>query len=212
MLKPYRELVKLDVTPYCDLRKAKDEQNRTIEVPYLNWARCKQLLHENGAEDVWFEPIKDSSGSYLFESKSVSNKDGRTCGCYFVSVRIHIDDIEFTQDSPLLNGSIVVYDDTLNQLRIANAHARAFVKGVAIHTGLGFSLWMKEDMDISEDLSIHSAFAIKKRIEQAITEKMKRGMDWPDILGSIGVSEKWFKNMVRALEESYKFEQRLSQL
>ena len=50
MLKPYSELVKIDVLPYCDKREAKDDKGRKVQVPYLNWATCKNLLHENGAE------------------------------------------------------------------------------------------------------------------------------------------------------------------
>src|SRR5699024_378236 len=125
----------------CDKREAKDDRGHKVQVPYLNWATCKNLLHENGAESVYFVPLKAPNGSYLFMSAEVENKDGRRTGCWFVSVEIHIDGRTFTMDMPLMNGSLVVYEDTLNQLRISNAHARAFVKGVAIHTGLGFSLW-----------------------------------------------------------------------
>lgn len=144
MLKPYNELVQVDVLPRCDYREAKDERGQKVKVPYLNWAVCKSMLHENGAETVYYTPLKTPEGSYLFGSREVANKDGRKTGCWFVSVEVHIDDLTFTMDMPLLNGSLVVYEDTLNQARISNAHARAFVKGVAIHTGLGFKLWMNE--------------------------------------------------------------------
>ena len=50
MLKNYDELVKIDVTPYCDLRDAKDDKGKPIKVPYLNWAKCKELLHENACD------------------------------------------------------------------------------------------------------------------------------------------------------------------
>ena len=84
MLKPYSELVKIDVLPYCDKREAKDDKGRKVQVPYLNWATCKNLLHENGAESVYFVPIKALNGSYLFMSAEVENKDGRRTGCLFV--------------------------------------------------------------------------------------------------------------------------------
>lgn len=152
MLKPYNELVQVDVLPRCDYREAKDERGQKVKVPYLNWAVCKSMLHENGAETVYYTPLKTPEGSYLFGSREVANKDGRKTGCWFVSVEVHIDDLTFTMDMPLLNGSLVVYEDTLNQARISNAHARAFVKGVAIHTGLGFKLWMNEkDTDPAPD-------------------------------------------------------------
>ena len=202
MLKPYRELVKIDVLPFCDKREAKDDRGKKVQVPYLNWATCKNLLHENGAESVYFVPLKAPNGSYLFMSAEVENKDGRRTGCWFVSVEIHIDDRTFTMDMPLMNGSLVVYEDTLNQLRIANAHARAFVKGVAIHTGLGFSLWCtdKDTEPDPDDLSGHSIIAIKRRIETELTAKMQRGMDMDDILSAIGINRRQFDNTMKAID------------
>lgn len=202
MLKPYSELVKIDVLPYCDKREAKDDRGHKVQVPYLNWATCKNLLHENGAESVYFVPLKAPNGSYLFMSAEVENKDGRRTGCWFVSVEIHIDDRTFTMDMPLMNGSLVVYEDTLNQLRISNAHARAFVKGVAIHTGLGFSLWCtdKDTEQDPDDLSGHSIVAIKRRIETELTAKMQRGMDVDDILSAIGINRRQFDNTMKAID------------
>ena len=202
MLKPYSELVNIDVLPFCDKREAKDDRGKKVQVPYLNWATCKNLLHENGAESVYFVPLKAPNGSYLFMSAEVENKDGRRTGCWFVSVEIHIDDRTFTMDMPLMNGSLVVYEDTLNQLRIANAHARAFVKGVAIHTGLGFSLWCtdKDTEPDPDDLSGHSIMAIKRRIETELTAKMQRGMDMDDILSALRINRRQFDNTMKAID------------
>ena len=193
MLKKFDELYKIDVMPFCDLKDGKDDKGKAIKIPYLNWAKCVTLLHENGAETVYFTPLRNDEGSYLFTSRDVHNKDGRTTGCYFVSVEIHIDDLVFTQDLPLLNGNLVVYDDTLNQLRISNAHARAFVKGVAIRTGLGFSLWAEDDEGekaVGEDLSIHNIDKVRQRIEQTLTDKLKRGMTKGEIADKCGLKEK----------------------
>lgn len=214
MLKPYNELVKIDVLPFCDKRDAKDDKGRKVQVPYLNWATCKNLLHENGAESVYFIPLKAPNGSYLFMSAEVENKDGRKTGCWFVSVEIHIDDRTFTMDMPLMNGSLVVYEDTLNQLRIANAHARAFVKGVAIHTGLGFSLWCsdKDTEQDPDDLSGHNILAIKRRIETELTAKMQRGMDMDDILSSIGINRRQFENTMKAIDNIYWLESQILKL
>ena len=193
-LKPYSELVKLNVLPYCDHREAKDDRGKKILVPYLNWAKCVELLHENGAETVYYTPLRGPDGSYLFPSASVENKDKRRTGCWFVSVKIHIDDLTFTMDMPLLNGSLMVYEDTLNQLRIANCHARAFVKGVAIRTGLGFNLWISDkDTDPApDDLSGHSILAVKQRVEQLITAKLQNGIDMEDMYRALGISKKRF--------------------
>ena len=211
----YKELSKVDVLPFCDYRKAKDDKGKTIDVPYLNWAKCIELLHQYGADTVYFTPLKAPNGSYLFESKVVNNKDGRTTGCYFVSVEIHIDDSVFTMDMPLLNGSIVVYDDTLNQLRISNCHARAFVKGVAIHTGLGFSLWVSDkDSDAdNDDLSGHNIYAIKQRIEMLITAKMSTGgMSQKELFDVINISEKQFNLIMKAFDNIAILEERLRRI
>lgn len=201
-LKPYQELVKLDVLPFCEMREAKDDRGKKISVPYLNWAKCKELLHENGAETVYYTPLRGPDGSYLFPSCSVANKDGRRTGCWFVSVEIHIDDLVFTMDTPLMNGSLMVYEDTLNQLRIANCHARAFVKGVAIRTGLGFQLWCTEkDTDPApDDLSGHSIYAIKTRVEQLITARLQGGMSMPDILASVGINQRQLDKIMAAFQ------------
>ena len=214
MLKPYSELSKIDVLPFCDKREAKDDKGRKIQVPYLNWATCKALLHEFGAETVYFLPIKSPDGSYLFTSAAVENKDGRKTGCWFVSVEIHIDDMTYTMDMPLMNGSLVVYEDTLNQLRIANAHARAFVKGVAIYTGLGFSLWSgdKDTEPDTDDLSGHDIMAIKRRIEMTITAKMQKGMDMDYILSAIGINLKQLNNTIRAIDNIQWLENQLRAL
>lgn len=214
MIKPYNELVKIDVLPFCDKREAKDNNGKKIDVPYLNWAKCKQLLHENGAESVYYIALKDQSGSYVFCSKEVQNKDGRKTGCYFVSVEIHVDDKVFTMDMPLMNGALVVYEDTLNQLRIANCHARAFVKGVAIHTGLGFGLWAQDqDTDSApDDLSGHSIFAIKQRIEQLITVKLQNGLDMREMLAIIDMNEKTFQNTMKAIDNIALLEKRIRAL
>lgn len=214
MLKPYSELVKVDVLPFCDHRKAKDDQGKQIDVPYLNWAKCVELLHENGAETVYYIPLKAPDGGYLFSSKTVQDKNGRTTGCYFVSVEVHIDDLTFTMDMPLMNGSLVVYDDTLNQLRISNCHARAFVKGVAIRTGLGFSLWAgdKDTDSAPDDLSAHNIFAIKQRIEMLITAKIQGGLSMDDILGELGIRQKQFDNIMGWFGAISNFESQLKSL
>ena len=141
-LLPFEELIKVDVRPFCETRKAKDDNGNMVDIPYLNWAKCVKLLHENGAKDVWFTPrVCPETKTYLWPQADVTTRKGYKTQCWFVSVEIHIDELVFNMDTPLLNGALVVYEDTLNQLRISNAQARAFVKGVALRTGLGFDLW-----------------------------------------------------------------------
>ena len=198
MLKPYSELRKIDVAPFCDKRDSKDENGKKIEVSYLNWAKCKDLLHENGAEVVYFEPlINPTTGSTLFmtDIPFVDSK-GNKNRCFEVRVKIVIDDLEFVQNYPLLNGMYVVREDTVNQLRLSNAQARAFVKGVAIRTGLGFSLWLQGDettqADGEENLYFHNILKIKERVERLITMKMDGGLSIADICKKIGINEDQF--------------------
>ena len=94
MLKPFSELVQLDVRPYCSFRDAKDERGNTIKVPYLSWAKCAQLLHENGAESVFYAPVPcPGTGTYLWPQMRVETSKGRVTQCWFVRVEIHIDDL-----------------------------------------------------------------------------------------------------------------------
>lgn len=109
MLKSFDELIQVDVKPFCDLRDAKDEKGNVIKVPYLSWAKCAKLLHENGASSVWYAPRRcPETNTYLWPQAKITTSKGRTTECWFVSVEIHIDDLEFSYDMPLLNGSLVV--------------------------------------------------------------------------------------------------------
>lgn len=192
MLKPFSELYAIDVLPFCEKRKAKDDNGKQIEVPYLNWARCKMLLHENGADNVWFEPCVNANGSSLFMSDQVfTDSKGNTNRCYEVRVKIVIDDLEFEAQYPLMNGSNPVKDNSLTQQRVWNAQTRAFVKGVAIRTGLGFKLWLDDsDGDPGEeDLNRHNIFAIRERMQQQCTALVKKGMTTKEIAQKIGINE-----------------------
>ena len=193
-IKPYSEMRKIEVLPHCDLREAKDDKGKKIQVPYLNWAKCKDLLHENGAEVVYFEPCTNANGSSLFMSDQVfMDKNDITNRCYEVRVKIVIDDLEFEAQYPLMNGSNPVKDNSMTQQRLWNAQARAFVKGVAMRTGLGFGLWVSgdemDDKKPEEDLSYHNVFAIRERMQQKCTELVKRGMTTKEISGALGINE-----------------------
>ena len=139
MLKPYNELRKIDVRPYCEERDG---------LLYLNWAKCIDLLHENGAEKVFWTPIPDEkTGSSLrMVEKVFSDSKNNTNQCYETRIRVVIDDNEYEMQSPVMNGSNPVKDNSMSQQRVWNSMCRSFVKCVAIQTGLGFNLWLKEEM------------------------------------------------------------------
>lgn len=138
MLKSYEELRKIDVTPFCEDRDG---------FSYLNWAKCIELLHDNGAERVYFEPIPDekTGNSLRMTENTFADKSGNTNRCYETRIKVVIDDMTFEMQTPVMNGTNPVKDNSMNQNRVWASMCRAFVKGVAIHTGLGFSLWLKEE-------------------------------------------------------------------
>ena len=216
MLKSWNEMRKIDVLPYCDQREAKDDKGHTIKVPYLNWAKCKELLHQNGAELVYFEPCVNANGSSLFMSDQVfCDSKGNTNRCYEVRVKITIDDLEFEAQYPLMNGSNPVKDNSLTQQRLWNAQTRAFVKGVAMRTGLGFGLWL-DDMDNKDDgeddLSRHSIWAIKERMQIAYTNAIKKGMSTKDIAAAVNKTEDEVKLLFTYFDQLNRFEQELNAL
>lgn len=215
LTKTFSELAKMDIREHCDYRETKDDNGKKIQVPYLNWAKCKMLLHENGAETVYFEPlINKKTGSTLFMSDIPFGDPDKPNHCFEVRVKIVIDDKEYIQNYPLMNGVFVVRDETLNQLRLSNAQARAFVKGVAIHTGLGFNLWLNDEnggySDEQEDLSVHKILKIKERVQKLITVKMMNGLSQDDIAEALGVTVDEFKsymayyNILNRLENAIK--------
>jgi hypothetical protein len=217
MLKPYAEMRKIDVLPHCEMREAKDDKGRKIEVPYLNWAKCKELLHQNGAEVVYFEPCTNEKGSSLFMSDAeFVDKNGITNRCYEVRVKIVIDDLEFEAQFPLMNGSNPVKDNSLTQQRVWNAQTRAFVKGVAMRTGLGFGLWLTDDTGIEQepedDLTKHHLKAIKERMEQEVTSLMKKGLTLADIAKAVGLDEEVFRSKFSYFAELSKIEKKMLEL
>ena len=142
-LKSYEEMRKIDVKPYCEQRDGLD---------YLNWAMCMKLLHENGAEEVRWLPIPDpATGSSLRMSNvEFVDKNGIKNRCYETRIEVFIDGKRYEMQTPVMNGSNPVKDNSMSQQRVWNSMCRAFVKCVAINTGLGFDLWLKEEYNKME--------------------------------------------------------------
>lgn len=216
MLKSFKELRAIDVTPYCDMREAKDDKGKTIQVPYLNWAKCKDLLHQNGAEVVYFEPCTNENGSSLFMSSEVfTDSKGNTNRCYEVRVRITIDELTFEAQFPLMNGSNPVKDNSLTQQRLWNSQTRAFVKGVAMRTGLGFDLWLddEESKSTEDDLTKHNIFAIKERFMQEYTRVLRdKHLTTKEIADKCAMSEDEVKVLFTFFDQLDRFEKKLMSL
>lgn len=213
MIKSFAEMRKIDVTPYCELRDAKDDKGKDIKVPYLNWARCKDLLHQNGAEKVIFEPVVGANGSSLIMADAeFKDKNGITNRCYEVRVKVTIDELVFESQFPLMNGSNPVKDNSLTQQRLWNAQTRAFVKGVALNTGLGFDLWLNDatGVDQEEDLSKHHIFAIKQRFEIEYTSVLRgKKLTTKEIAEKCEMSEDEVKVLFTFFDQLDRFEKKL---
>lgn len=174
MLKSWNEMRKIDVKPFCKKRDGID---------YLNWAKCVDLLHEHGAEVVQFEPVTLPNGSSLIMSDQVfTDKNGVTNRCYETKIKVTIDDKTYYMQTPVMNGSNPVKDNSMHQMRPWNSMCRAFVKCVAINTGLGFDLWVKEenkqDIEIPSSLEKLASKAKIKTLQDLCTSHGLDGDAW----------------------------------
>lgn len=204
MKKTFAEMRKIDVSPYVEKREGVD---------YLNWARCKQLLHDNGAEVVYFESCLNKDGSSLFMSEAVfTDKKGDTNRCYEVRVKIKIDDLEFEMQHPIMNGISPIKDSLMSQQRVWNAQTRAFVKGVAMRTGLGFDLWLKDMESISQedDLTKHHIYAIKQRFQEEYTRVLRdKHLSTKEIAEKCEMSEDEVRVLFTFFDQLDRFEKKL---
>lgn len=203
MLKSWNEMRSLDISKYVKQRDKAD---------YLPWADCLKLLYENGAECVRFHCFQNTNGSSLFMSnETFTDKNGKTNKCYEVRVQVIIDERIYELSYPVMNGIMPVKDDLMNQNAVHKAQMRAFVKCVAINTGLGFDLW-RDDSDIEEegeDLNKHSLKAIKERMEQEMTACINRGHSVSDIAKACGMEEDVLRSKFSYFAELSRIEKQL---
>lgn len=206
MIKSWNEMRKLNISDYVKQRDKAD---------YLPWADCLKLLYDNGAEKVLFEPLTDDRGSSLFMSEQVfTDKNGGTNRCYEVRIKVTIDDKEYFFSYPVMNGINAVRDNLMNQNAVHKAQMRAFVKCVAINTGLGFDLW-RDDTDIendADDLSKHNLWAVKERMQQSYTRAIKKGMSTRDIAKAVNKTEDEVRLLFTYFDQLNRFEQELNAL
>lgn len=210
MIKSYEDMLKVDVSEYVETRDGAE---------YLNWAKVVDLLHENGATTVYFEPVvNNGTGSSLCMTDQVfTDSKGNTNRVYETAVKIVIDDLVFIQRGPVTNGSNPVKDNSMTQQRLWNCQTRLFVKGVAIRTGLGFNLWLKEEEknekdNWEDDLSRHDIFKIKERCQQIYTQKMKEGLTVKEIAERLHKTEDEVKALFSYFDTLSNFERDLSNI
>jgi hypothetical protein len=140
MLKEFNELMKLDLSKETQKKPTfyKDKSTGNM-IPtskdkwldYIEWAKVLSLLYENGAKKVSF-----------FSDVIRKNEQ------LFLKLNLKIDENEYTLDYPVIDGNSVKTNP--NQLEIHKVELRAFVKCVAINTGLGLSLWLKEERKLND--------------------------------------------------------------
>lgn len=210
MLKKYDEMRKIDISKWIEERDGAE---------YLNWAKVVDLLHENGANTVYFEPVvNDKTGSSLYMTEEVfTDKNGGTNRVYETAVKVVIDDLVFIQRGPVTNGSNPVKDNSMTQQRLWNCQTRLFVKGVAIRTGLGFDLWLKDELksekdNWEDDLNKHNIFKIKERFEVLLTQKHKQGITIPDIAKNLKISEEELKSYFTYFKTLDRLEKRIQEM
>ena len=200
--KTFKEMLAVDVRPYVKPRDGAD---------YLPWASCKKLLHDNGAETVMFWPVPGPDGSTLRKSDiTFTDKNGAVNRCYEVLVHIKVDELEWDIVYPVLNGNNPVKDNSMSQLRVHNAIRRAFVKGVAERTGLGFSLWLNvddlPDEEPLEDLSKHSLAKCKQRFQELVTAKINAGIPLNVMADRLGMDVETFRSKFSLYNELNRLE------
>ena len=207
MLKSFNELRKVDVTPYIKQRDGAD---------YLPWATVVDLLHENGAEKVFFSPVYNENGSSLFMSDATfTDSKNNTNRCYEVRINITVDDDNFIYSYPLLNGINPVKDNSLNQNVVFKAMARAFVKAIALRYGLGFSLWARDEVDApdEDDLYKHSLFAIKERFQVEYTTVLRnKRLSTKEIADKCEMTEDEIKVLFTFFDQLDRFEKKLTSI
>ena len=195
MLKPYNELRKVDVSEFVEKRDGAD---------YLPYNKCIELLHENGAEKVYFLPVQNpKTGGSLYESETVfEDKNGVKNRCYETRIEIHIDDNVYYMQSPVMNGANPVKDNSMSQQRVWNSMTRSFVKAVAMYTGLGFSLWLKEEENERKQQNqadqYHDIMQVQNRVFETITAIQKKGnMTLADIADQMGRTEEEMRTYLK---------------
>lgn len=205
MLKSFSELRRVDVAPYIKKRDGAD---------YISWATVVDLLHEHGAEKVYFENLYNDDGSSLFLSEQTfTDKKGDTNRCYEVRIKVTVDDDTFTYSYPVLNGINAVRDSLMNQNAVHKATQRAFVKAVALRYGLGFSLWSKDEIeDDADDIYKHSIKVIEERVQQIYTRLIRKGMTTKEIAKALTKTPDEVQTIFTFFAQLDRFEQDLTKL
>ena len=141
--------------------------------------------------------------------KEFEDSKGNKNRCYETRIRVVIDDNEYHMQSPVMNGVNPVKDNSMSQQRVWNSMCRSFVKCVAIHTGLGFSLWLKEEMGAFKNVipkEQKKATSAQVKTLKSLGEKHKLRLDmWIEQNGKTWetLTEEDAGNMLQQLKQRY---------
>ncbi len=143
-LKSFNDMFALDVATHVKkkptFKKGRDGQFQKLPedkwLDYLEWAMVLNLLYQNGAEKVTYGSLENEKGYPAFYDPSGKNP--------FVKVWVDIDGSKYDIQFPVMSAS-GAGSATPSSTSIYNSHQRGFVKCVAINTGLGLSLWLKDE-------------------------------------------------------------------
>lgn len=154
MLKEFMELYNLDIAEDVKERavtkRIDDEYQQIGTVKYLPWHKCVKLLYENGALRVRYSTITQEGSKHPLILSG--------CGKYpFVKVEVRVEDEKdlkiFSIDYPVRRGGFNVSMENMKQSNIEDCIQRAFVKCVAINTGLGLKLWESQESEFEYEES-----------------------------------------------------------
>jgi len=141
-MKSFKECLEIDLSEYVQKKPTffKDKNTgkliKTDEskwLDYIEWAVLLKLLYtECEAEKVSF-------------TSEIDTEKPNT-----LLIRMEIDGNKYETSYPIINGNTIVSNP--NQMDIHRAELRGFVKCVAINTGLGLSMWMKDEQQNGETI------------------------------------------------------------
>lgn len=197
-LKSFSELFNLDLSSEVAKRPVKKSSNLTLD--YLEWANCIKLLHENGAETVKYGMNRNTDDYPCFY-----NHNGESP---FVSIWVEIDGERYEEDYPVVNGIYVVNNPS--QLDINRAKQRGFVKAVAINTGLGLSLWIKEeqvinsDKDIQKEMNANEGKSLNDQVTKLFAQALQKVGDKETLYGILQSSKDEINKLYRSNDHSSK--------
>lgn len=152
-LKSFKELYEIDLKDHIRKKptfrkeggKFVPTEDKKKWLDYIEWGTIIFLLYNNGAEKVIPEFETDKNGYPAFFNEHGKNP--------FVKIKLTIDDNIYFYHYPVIDGNKV--NDNPDQLAIHKAQQRCLVKCVAVNTGLGLSLWQKEESNFDNIPSVN---------------------------------------------------------